>query len=164
MVLMYSILLTDTDSTDDFVAYKAPYLASCCCSILPEGVLSDLLEDDSILDSLFMILFNQSMSCMFTYRSWLKCRREGLFQTVVESLVRKVPMTMFHYLSGHAEYMRKNVAAHMNSMAVLNIGRFLLDVPLVCMYLILALNLSKPGLVGRLTSLLWAIFGTSTWF
>ena len=145
---MYSILLTDPDSTDDFIVYKAPYLASCCCAILPSDILSDLLLDDSILDSVFRILFNRSMSCLFTFYGRLKYRREGLFQTVVESFVRKIPTTMFQYLSRHADYIQKNIAIHLNDMAVLNIGRFLLDVPLDCRNFVTLMTISKSSLVG----------------
>ena len=134
LVLMYSILLSDPESTDDYVVYKAPYLASCCCTILPCDILSELLQDDSILDSIFRILFNRSMSCLFTFHAWITFSREGLLQAVVESFVRKIPTVMFQYLSRHADSVQKNIAIHLNDMAVVNIGRFLLDIPLYCRY------------------------------
>ena len=147
---MYSILLTDPDSTDDFVVYKAPYLASCCCAILPSDILDDLFQEDSILDSIFRILFNRSMSCLFTLYGWLKYRREGLFQTVIESFVRIIPTVMFQYLSRHADFVQKNIAIHLNDMVVLNIGRFLLDIPLDCRSYVTLMIISKSSLVGRL--------------
>ncbi|KAK8815576.1 hypothetical protein WA538_004704, partial [Blastocystis sp. DL] len=117
---LMNIFLSDVKANDDFTDYKAPYLAANCLSLCSPDTLQDLFSKEDSFHRLFSLLFGQTLNRL----------RLGLFQVVVRALVQKIPCSLYAYLSANSDWILRELSSHYNNLVMLNISRFLLDIPL----------------------------------
>ena len=88
-----------------------------------------LFQRGLISPSFLPALWPNSQSIVLPERS-LTPRRLGLFQVVVRALVQKIPCSLYAYLSANSDWILRELSSHYNNLVMLNISRFLLDIPL----------------------------------
>lgn len=120
-----------SNSDDLFKKYKAPYLAANCFAAFPEERMNEILKDDSFLDQVFDFIFSDSISDLSFFMWSMMSRYLGYFDCVFDGMVRKSSQVLYDYLSKHSNDLLSRFASHMNRLTIVNILRYLLDVPLM---------------------------------
>ena len=97
--------------------------------MLSRDVAAPLLQRGTVPSFLFSTLWSNPQSIVSLDVSLLS-RRLGLFQVVVRSMVQKIPSLLYTYLSANTDWILDELSSHYDNVVMLNISRFLLDIPL----------------------------------
>ena len=97
--------------------------------MFPGNVTVPVFQQGPVPSLLFTALWPVPQSTVSPSR-FLKPRRLGLFQVVIRSMVQKIPSLLYTYLSANTDWILNELSSHYSSVVMLNISRFLLDIPL----------------------------------